>query len=256
MREKIICIYAIVSPSGRAYIGSTKDFYSRKTQHLYKLRVGTHGCDALIAAHKKYGADNLKFEIIERCAISELIEREQWWIDNHLTCYGRMYNSSGIAGRPEHNEASKEKISRAAKGRKVSLETRAKLSQNWLGRKHTEETKAKMRKSAASNTVAREALIKSNKARAGRKLSDETKAKLRASKLGKKASPETKAKMAAAQARRYARDGGLSDATKAKISAHKGRKNKPLTEAVKAEKTRKWRASMIAAGHIKEAKND
>lgn len=250
MREQISCIYAIISPSNRAYIGSTKDFYKRRTQHLYRLRTGTHGCDAMKSAYAKYGASNLTFEILERCDVADLINREQWWIDNHLTKFGRMYNSSSIAGRPEHTPEVRAKISASQKGRKTSEETRLAHSVRMTGTKHTEETKAKMRQSSIK-TDAKDRLIAMNKSRAGRVTSEETKEKLRLIKRGRKLSEAHKAAMREGQRRRYERDGGISEDAKAKISAHRGRKNRPRTPEEIAESQAKRKATREANGSNK-----
>jgi len=138
-------IYVISSPSGRVYIGSSKSLSKRKTQHFYKLRNGVHPCDALQKAFIKYDA-RLNFVVIENCAEELLIEREQHWIDIASKVWvKRIYNSSGIAGRPEHTAEVRKKISDKAKGRIVSEETKRKLSEAGKGRKHSEETLEKMR---------------------------------------------------------------------------------------------------------------
>lgn len=88
--------------------------------------------------------------------------------------------------------------SEARKGRKLSDETRAKMSaaqmgnKKWCGKHHTPETRAKM--SAAQK---------------GKKLSAEARAKLSAAKMGNKNrcgkhhTPESRAKMSASQKRRF-----------------------------------------------------
>lgn len=177
MTKKICCIYAIVSPSGRAYIGSTKDFRTRKATHRYTMKNGKHACSALQRAHDKYGLDAMDFRIIENCSEEDRISREQWWIDNHSNYFGRIYNSSSIAGRPEHTAEVRKKISDKAKLRgPVSLETREKLAAVWRGRKHSEETKAKMRANGL-RSITPEAVKKLVDANKGRKRTEEEKEK-------------------------------------------------------------------------------
>lgn len=223
MRQKISCIYAIVSPSNKAYIGSTKDYADRTRQHKRMMKGGCHHSDAVNNAVKKYGKENMHFAIVERCSIDNLIEREQWWIDNHKIKFAGIYNASGVAGRIEHTAEVRAKISKSSMGRVPSAEARAKMSlaartiyrhPAWCkavadaqrGKIIPDDVKAKMSASA--------------KVRKRHPMSEETKERIRQAKLGKPVSAEKRANMSAAQLRRYARDGGgtKSLATREKMS--------------------------------------
>jgi group I intron endonuclease len=65
-------------------------------------------------------------EILEYCSKQESIEREQYYMD----LFKPEYNILTIAGSPL--------------GRKLSIESRAKIAKSKLGSTHTEETKALM----------------------------------------------------------------------------------------------------------------
>lgn len=196
-------IYIIHAPAtNRVYIGSTNNFHNRRKQHFYMLRKGTHPCHALQFAWHKYG-DDLQFIVIERCGAESLIEREQWWIDNHRKVWGRMYNSSGIAGRPEHTPEVRAKISAAQKGRKHSEEHKRKVAEAGRGRKHSAETKARMSaimRASPERIEAFKKLAKQNKPSAEQ---IERIAAIGRSHKGKKHTDEARAKMRAAQAARF-----------------------------------------------------
>lgn len=105
---------------------------------------------------------------------------------------------------------------KALLGRKLSEETRAKLSVShkgktpWLGKKHTEESKRKMSNTKKGRKITEEQKAKISATLKGRPRTEETKAKIAATlkghipwNKGKTHTEETKAKMrAAAKARR------------------------------------------------------
>lgn len=39
---RVSCIYKITAPDNYYYIGSTKDFFTRHSMHMRKLKNGTH----------------------------------------------------------------------------------------------------------------------------------------------------------------------------------------------------------------------
>jgi group I intron endonuclease len=194
-------IYIILSPSGRGYIGSAYDLLARKKRHFYELKNNRHHNPALQAAWLKYNGD-LKFIQIEMCTVEKLIEREQWWIDNHRLICGRMYNASSIAGRPEHTPEVRAKISAAHKGRKLTDEHKAKLAITSAMYRHTPETLQKiMSHGVIGKAPTTEHRAKMNAANTG--MADRAR-QMGLSHRGKKMSEETRAKMRISQAARYA----------------------------------------------------
>lgn len=73
---KIIGIYKITSPSKRVYIGQTIDYYKRK--NAYKNLKRDHQI-RLYNSINKYGWKTHKIEVIEKCPIEKLNERERYW---------------------------------------------------------------------------------------------------------------------------------------------------------------------------------
>lgn len=130
-------IYAIVSPSGVAYIGSSKDILQRKYQHTYRLKRNCHWCKPLQLSWNKNKF--LKFEIIEICHEEKLIEREQFWIDNHLNKYSGIYNNNLLADRIVYTSEVREKMAFAKRGKKQSAETIRKRVEKNTGKKRTSE---------------------------------------------------------------------------------------------------------------------
>lgn len=76
-KEKICGIYKITSPSGRFYIGQSKDIKSR--WRSYKKYNPNQ--KLLHRSFLKYGFENHKFEIIEECEVEDLNCRERYWQD-------------------------------------------------------------------------------------------------------------------------------------------------------------------------------
>jgi group I intron endonuclease len=107
-------------------------------------------------ALKKYTHSKFSLEILEYCAKSDVIVREQYYFD----LLNPEYNILQVAGSSlgfkhsleslkkfkerKHSEETRAKLSKAHKGKPLSEKALAKL----IGRKRSEETKAKMRASA------------------------------------------------------------------------------------------------------------
>lgn len=74
--DKICGIYKITSPSGKVYIGQSRDISKRyKTYKKYNEPKQRR----LYYSILKYGWENHKFEIIEECMFDKLNERERYW---------------------------------------------------------------------------------------------------------------------------------------------------------------------------------
>lgn len=101
-------IYSITNIlNGKRYIGQTYNFKYRWMRHRSCLKHGTEHNAHLQAAWSKYGADNFKFEIIERCPFKDLDDREIYWInyyDSKNTGYNFADGGLGCKGYKHSQE--------------------------------------------------------------------------------------------------------------------------------------------------------
>ncbi len=89
-------VYGIVDCAGRWYIGSTKNFKRRKTDHFRDLRSGKHHSKRLQQAYWALGESNFSFHVLEPVLLeSDFLKREQKWMKKK----GAELNGSPVAGR-------------------------------------------------------------------------------------------------------------------------------------------------------------
>lgn len=75
-------VYRIVQLStGKQYVGSAKVLTLRWNKHRSDLRLGKHHSTKLQNSWNKYGESDFRFDIIEYCEESQLVSREQFWLD-------------------------------------------------------------------------------------------------------------------------------------------------------------------------------
>jgi len=93
-------VYCIInSIDDRVYIGSTKCFKRRFTEHLVGFAENTHSNKHLLNFVNKYGVDTLTFKILEILEFDVLLIREQWYLDNVID-FKKDFNICRIAGTP------------------------------------------------------------------------------------------------------------------------------------------------------------
>jgi group I intron endonuclease len=95
-------VYAILNRyTGQEYIGSTTSFSRRMREHMDMLSEGIHHSYKLQNAFNAFPADAFRFIILERCAVSELRVREQYYIDYHMSAIiGYNVNPSATEKMP------------------------------------------------------------------------------------------------------------------------------------------------------------
>lgn len=145
----MIGIYKITSPSGKVYIGQSKNIEKRFITYSY---LDCKSQPKLYNSFKKYGIKTHQFEIIEKCKLDDLFCKERYWQEyydvigkNGLNCL------LAICGDVKQvlSEEVKLKISNSRKGKGkrfgkdnpmykkiVSEETRLKLSIASKGKIH------------------------------------------------------------------------------------------------------------------------
>lgn len=170
MKERISGIYLIINIiNNKKYVGSSNDIYHRFVKHRSALKRNTHRNLYLQNAWNKYGENNFRFYIIEKCNFSQLELKENCWI-NFFLSYKRDfgYNIQPRALNKQHSEETKIKIGKANKkawkGRRpeqwiidkmlknkpleMSKETKAKISKNhakfWKGKTFSKEHRQKL----------------------------------------------------------------------------------------------------------------
>lgn len=134
---KISGIYKIVNTiNGRFYIGSSDDIKRRWSQHRALLRNSHHENEYLQNAWNKHGENAFEFIIIKRVPVDNLLRLEQKYLEkcNRDVSYNLTFNSTSPMKGVFHSAQTKRKISRANKGRKMSLKNRKNLSLKMKGK--------------------------------------------------------------------------------------------------------------------------
>jgi len=140
-------IYACVHiETGTSYIGSSVNLADRIMDHIHNNSYNLHLQNAI----DKYGLSHFAFVILEYCLSSDIIKREQLYLDIlfSLPAYLR-YNFAKFAEAPftglTHTPESKAQMSDSKSG----------ANNHMYGKTHTPETRAKMSdaKSGANNPM-------------------------------------------------------------------------------------------------------
>ena len=106
------CIYMLISPSGKCYIGKTiNDVLQRWKQHRKK----GSGCTAIKNAIKKYGWENFTKSVIDWAPENGLDNLERYYIKLHNSMSPNGYNLTVGGDGGSLAEVSKKKISASLK---------------------------------------------------------------------------------------------------------------------------------------------
>ena len=200
---KMIGIYKITSPSNKKYIGQSIDIKRRFSQYKKGLCKNQ---TKIYNSFLKYGVENHTFEIIDKCTIELLNERERYWqeyyncVENGLNCkYTKTNDKSGnLSEETKEKQRGKRNLSKEQKnkyalnlknqqakdkywfkkctkgivGRKKTIEERLKISLSNTGKVHSEKAKIKM--SLSKKNMTEETKQKISLSSKGRKQSEET----------------------------------------------------------------------------------
>lgn len=220
--------------NNKVYIGQASKLRSRVRDHINFVKNNKRN-SYFYSSIKKYGLENFELEILieGKFTKNELNQIEIRFIElfksnNQLFGYNLTEGGGGTKNF-KCSQETKDKISKANKGKKPSVETRKKLSESHKGFKHTEESKQKMietkRKNGTLNCKhSEETKKKMSKIKKGKIVSEETREKLSKSGKGKKRKQETKDKISQNNRVRF-----ISQEMKDKIrNSQKGRKHSKL----------------------------
>jgi group I intron endonuclease len=244
--KKIVGIYKITSPSGRVYIGQSRNMNGRK--RLYKY-LHCKGQPKIYNSIKKHGWDNHHFEIIHPLPIdidqADLNNYEQVYLDAYRNAGVDVLNirEAGSNGKPTPESSRKMVETRRNRGSYIiSEEARKKLSQHRKGKpgiKHSEATKQKL------------SII--NK---GRIQSDEAREKNRQSQLGRKHPEHVKSKIG--DANKNSKRPDLAEYNRTHKKGKPGRKLSQETKDKigKAHKGNAWGKGRIQSEHEKKMRSE
>lgn len=104
--EKICGIYKITNTvNGKVYIGQSIDIEQRWKNHKKEARNpnSKYGHYPLYRAMRKYGIDNFKFDIIEKCPPASLNDREIFYIASYKSHESNGYNQNEGGNNGSHS---------------------------------------------------------------------------------------------------------------------------------------------------------
>lgn len=138
----MIGIYIIKnSKNGKVYVGQTTDFAKRVAQHKANVKwrkVSEY--NKLYPAMRTEGLNAFTFELIEECPVDKLNEREEYYIkmfDSIENGYNVLPNANSSISYwtgKHRDESTRQKLSKAQKGKKATIETCKKISDGLKGK--------------------------------------------------------------------------------------------------------------------------
>lgn len=186
-------VYKFTSPSGKSYIGQTRNLRNRIAAHKSKS-----GCIAFRDAISKYGFDSFTQEILkDNLTLDEANYWEEFYIAEFNTLVPHGYNLLSGGGNALHHEETKKKLSEKRKGSrmpesfKIAMSIKMKGNTYSKGQQMSEERKKELAE-----------IMKGNSYSKGNVMSQEFKDKMSALFKGRVFSDETRAKISAACAGR------------------------------------------------------
>lgn len=171
--------------NNKIYIGQTINKIEVRINRHFYMSYKNPKC-LIDKSINKYGVDCFICEIIEYCNnITELNEKEYYWILYYKSLIPNGYNISEGGNNKHLSESTKKLLSNINKGKKVSEETKQKIKESttqeknhFYGKKHTEESKRKMSIFQKNKIISEESKRKMSLSQKGRKHSEETKQKI------------------------------------------------------------------------------
>jgi group I intron endonuclease len=188
-----IGIYKITNPTGKIYIGQSINIEKRWKYYISESLNKRDHQNKLFNSLKKYGPENHIFEIIEKCSIEQLNEREIYW-GEYFNCTDQKIglNLRELGKQGQWTEEAKLKLSKSQTGvKRHTNESKAKISNKLKGTKYTDEQKKK----CSENSGMKGKPNLKGGSKKGWKRTDESKDNIRKCKLGKKQPGISESKM-------------------------------------------------------------
>ena len=162
---KVSGIYRIVNKiNGKSYVGLSRNISRRFVEH--KTPRNLRKTSVLARAFRKHGIDNFYIEIIERCDLAALSDRERYWIDKLNPEYNMNDGGLGNLGHTVSPSVRRVLSDSARKQweQKTPAEKKAFVHTNLKGPRvgHTvsEETRQKIRSKLKGVPLAKQTCIK------------------------------------------------------------------------------------------------
>lgn len=143
------------------YIGSTKDFVKRRSEHLRELKKNRHHSPILQNYYNKY--NNVIIEMVEECLEQSRLQVEQEYIDRLKPFFNIAISATAPMEGRKHSTKTIEKFKKRKTkkglehhltGKPLKLEHINKIVDSRRGYRHSCETKKKMRETALKNNSA------------------------------------------------------------------------------------------------------
>jgi group I intron endonuclease len=145
-------IYKIINKiDGKYYVGSSKNIQYRWTEHKRQLNNNCHHNDFLQRAWNKYGSNSFDFIILESTDIDKTLLTEQKYLDIAKIEQDKCYNLNFKVTGGDMGQHSRDKIRIKMSGRKLSSETKEKMSKSKMHGTVKKDNKTSCRESRLKN---------------------------------------------------------------------------------------------------------
>lgn len=137
-------VYVHTTPSGKVYVGITNDTKRRWSASGGRYRHNPHFWRAIL----KYGWDNIRHEILlDNLTCEEAKNQERRFIEKWMAAdpergYNLTLGGDGCLGRKVSDET-RVKISEGNRGKVISQEQREKISRSMRGKSHPVDAKTR-----------------------------------------------------------------------------------------------------------------
>lgn len=94
-------IYKAEFPNGKVYIGKSKNFQTRKYQHIWSSKRRNHNHILMARAIKKYGSENIKWEVLYECDNSDELHKKEIEFIKEFNSINHNYGYNMVCGDKE-----------------------------------------------------------------------------------------------------------------------------------------------------------